>query len=612
MLFRRTTLLLLMLALGSFGPLPAQIKTFVTREGDRLMEGDRAFRFISLNTPNLHYVEDYLPFDGTNPWRLPDEFEIRDALTAIKQIGGKVTRIYVISVRRPGDDPRIVRHVEGPGKFNEEAFRTLDRVLQIANETGVRLIIPFVDNWKWWGGAAEYAGFRQKGREAFWTDPELIADIETTIRFVINRRNTYTGIAYKDDKAIMAWETGNELEPPFSWTREIAAYIKSLDRNHLVVEGVHAKELSREAIDDPNIDILSTHHYGDPKASIEAIVTNQKSARGKKPYVIGEYGIVPTQEIRAITDTIIHQGLAGGMLWSLRFRNRDGGFYHHYEYSGYESYRWPGFPGGDFYDERMVLSILRDKAYEIDSTVPPRIPVPASPTLLASDDLSSISWQGSAGARSYIIERRDDGSTDWKILAEDADDSKYQYRPLFSDESAEIGKSYSYRLRAKNESGISGYSNVIGPVAVKRKTLVDELESFDRVFQKDGDLMLLTVQDIRKAREDRSRLTGKNGSYIMYKTPAPAVSIRIDAFRTKDSSNVSIAADSSLSILNGVPLIVRKFSIGENDYGFYDAVSYTSEDLPPGTRYIKVLLNEGVQVSRVEISYIPENAKGAQ
>ncbi len=610
--FRRSTLLCAMLVLGFSGPIPAQIKNFITRDGDRLMDGDRVFRFISMNTPNLHYIEDYLPFDGSNPWRLPDEFEIRDALSAIKQIGGKVTRIYVISVRRPGDDSRIIRHVEGPGRFNEEAFKALDKVLQIANETGVRVIIPFVDNWKWWGGPAEYAGFRGKDREAFWTDPELIADIKTTIRFVIDRKNTYTGTAYKDDKAIMAWETGNELEPPFTWTHEIASYIKGLDRNHLVIEGTHATYLSREAIEDPNIDILSTHHYGDPRASMEAIATNQKSARGRKPYVVGEYGIVPTQDIRAITDTIIHQGLAGGMLWSLRFHSRNGGFYHHYEYDGYESYRWPGFPSGDFYDERMVLSIIRDKAWEMDSVVPPRLPVPLPPALLTTNDVSSISWQGSAGARLYIIERREEGSADWRILTEDADDSKYQYRPLFSDESAELGKRYSYRVQAKNESGISGYSNVIGPIAVTGKTLVDELESFDKVFQKDGDMTLLTVRDIRKAREDRSRLTGKNGSYIMYKLPAAAVSIKIDAFRTDDSSNISVAADSSLSVLSGMPLIVRKSAMGENDYGFYDAVSYTSADLPARTRYIKILLSEGVQVSRVEIFYVPEDAKGAQ
>ena len=269
MRFQAAILLLLTIVPGLHGTVSAQFQHFVTVNGDRLMDGDQPYRFISLNVPNLHYVEDYLPHDGTNPWRLPDEFEIRDALTAIKQIGGKVTRIYVMSIRRQDDGPGVIRHVEAPGKFNEEAFRSLDKVLQIANETGVRVIIPFVDNWKWWGGPVEYAAFRNKSKEAFWSDPELIADIKSTIHFVINRKNSYTGVAYKDDKAILAWETGNELLPPFSWTREIAAYIKSLDKNHLLLEGVHTKDVSQEAIDDPNLDILSTHHYGNPRVSLE-------------------------------------------------------------------------------------------------------------------------------------------------------------------------------------------------------------------------------------------------------------------------------------------------------------------------------------------------------
>ncbi len=180
----------------------AQFKDFVTRNGDKLIDGDQQLRFLSFNTPNLHYNEDYLPFSGTNPWRLPDEFEIRDALTTIKQLGGKVTRIYVLSVHRQDDSPDIIRHVEGPGKFNEDAFKALDKVLQVANELGVRVIIPFIDNWRWWGGVGEYAAFRGKERQAFWTDPELIADFEKTIEFIVDRKNTFTGVQYKDDKAI--------------------------------------------------------------------------------------------------------------------------------------------------------------------------------------------------------------------------------------------------------------------------------------------------------------------------------------------------------------------------------------------------------------------------
>jgi len=584
------------------GDLQAQFKDFVTRSGDALMDGDRQLRFISVNIPNLHYVEDYLPFSGTNPWRLPDEFEIRDALTAIKQVGGKVTRMYVLSVRRQDDTPDIIRHVVGPGDFNEDAFRALDKVLQIANEVGVRVIMPFVDNWKWWGGVREYAAFRGKQREAFWTDPQLIADFEKTIGFVINRTNTYTGVAYKNDKAILAWETGNELVTPFSWTREIAAYVKSLDTNHLLIEGTLARELSQDAIDDPNIDILSTHHYGDPNVSLQHIVSNQRLAKGKKPYMIGEYGIVPTQDIRAITDTIIRQGLVGGMLWSLRFREREGGFYNHYEYNKVSAYRWPGFQNGEVYDERMVLSIIREKAYEIDGDLQPRLPIPEKPTLLTFNDVSSISWQGSVGAQSYVVERKDADSTEWRVLAGDIDESRYQYQPLFCDTSAEFGRKYFYRVEAKNESGASDYSNVVGPVPVVAKKVVDEMESLDKVFQKDGDLRLLTYQDIRKAKEDRSRLTGGKGGYVIYKVPATVSAISVDAFRVSEWSDLRIAADSSLNRFSELPTKTRVFRFGPNDYGFYDAVSYICDQIPPGTKFIKILLNEGIQISRVEIT----------
>ncbi|HTR81444.1 MAG TPA: cellulase family glycosylhydrolase, partial [Bacteroidota bacterium] len=445
--FFRLSVLLVFCSLSTV----AQFKNFVTTKGDKLMDGDAELRFISCDIPNLHYVEDYLPFDGTNPWRLPDEFEIRDALTAIKQMGGKVARVYVFSVKKE-DDTTAPYYVEGPGKFNEEAFKTFDKVLQVANEVGVRLIVPFVDNWLWWGGPKEYAAFRGKTRDAFWTDAQLMDDFEQTIAFVLKRTNSYTGIPYVEDKAILAWETGNEIVAPFSWTKEIARYIKSLDKNHLVLEGTLSREVSQEALDDPNLDIMATHHYHDSKASIRFIVENRSKTKGKKPYIVGEYGIIPTEDIRTITDTVIDQGVSGAMIWSLRFRCREGGFYYHYEYGNYEAYRWPGFTSGDFYDEKTVLEILREKAHEIDGLPTESLPVPAPPRLLDIGDVSAISWQGSTGAQSYIVERKRESDTGWVVVGNDVDESRFQYRPLFSDESAEIGERYLYRVKAKNES----------------------------------------------------------------------------------------------------------------------------------------------------------------
>jgi hypothetical protein len=74
------------------------MRHFITRSGDKLMEGDKQYRFISFNIPNLHLVEDNMAFEATNEWRFPDEFEITDALTTIKQMGGRVARMYVISI----------------------------------------------------------------------------------------------------------------------------------------------------------------------------------------------------------------------------------------------------------------------------------------------------------------------------------------------------------------------------------------------------------------------------------------------------------------------------------------------------------------------------------
>ena len=200
-------------------------------------------------------------------------------------------------------------------------------MLKIANEQGVRLIIPLVDNWKWLGGRAEYAGFRGKSKDDFWTDPQLIADFKETIRFVLTRTNTFTGVRYCDDKAILCWETGNELSATTDWTREIARYIKSLDRNHLVMDG-RAGQLQPESLTLPEIDIVTTHHYPNSWRTTpfaQLIRENAAMAKGRKPYVVGEFGFVPTEQMDAAMKAIIDTGISGGLLWSLRFRDRDGG-----------------------------------------------------------------------------------------------------------------------------------------------------------------------------------------------------------------------------------------------------------------------------------------------
>jgi len=598
----------LVLAVGPATPLCAQsmLHDFITVQGDQLIEDGKPFRFISFNLPNLQLIEDNMPFTETNAWRLPDEFEIRDGLMTVRQMGGTVVRTYSLSVVR-ADDPDMPGYVLGPGKFNETAFRELDLVLKIANEQGIRLIIPLVNNWKWMGGRGEYAGFRGKTADAFWTDPQLIADFEETIRFTLTRTNTLTGVRYCDDPAILCWETGNELSCPPSWTREIARYLKSLDRQHLVMDGVNGAYLRSAMLRDTNVDILTTHHY--PSSRIketfsELIRQNWAVAKGRKPYVVGEFGFVSTAQMEDTMKTIIDTGMSGGLLWSLRFRDRDGGFYWHSEPDGanlYKAFHWPGSATiGAAYDEISLMAAVRRYAFAIRGLTPPLIPVPAPPELLPITDAAAISWQGSVGAASYSVERASKADGPWLIAGANIDESFVQYRPLFNDDTAPKGNWY-YRVRAKNGAGISEPSNVVGPIAVTRATLVDELADFSKVQTRQGNLQI-TLRDCRKAKEDVHRAVGSAGAALVYRLPTTIESFRVFTFFTNDVADPKFSISDDGQTYRDIPVAQTEYFSGAGDYGYWKPVLYQADNVGGKARFLKIELTGATQIGRIEIT----------
>ena len=578
---------------------------FITARDGQLLDGEKPFRFLSLNLPNLLVVEDNVPFAGENPWRLPDKFEINDALQTLRQMGGTVTRSYVITVVKTNDPPGTPRHVLAPGKFNEAAFRTLDEVLAAANRTGVRVIIPFVDNWPWMGGRAEYAGWRGKTKDDFWTDPQLIADFKQTIHFILTRTNTVTGVRYADDPAVLCWETGNEIASPPAWTQEIARYIKSLDTNHLVMDGFNASVLRDESLAMPGVDIVTTHHYpGNKKSFAELIRANAAKAKGKKPYVVGEFGFVSTAQMADAMHAINDSGAAGGLLWSLRFRNRDGGFYWHSEpgLGGnlYKAFHWPGSPIGSDYDEIKLMAMVRSNAFAIRGLPVPPVAVPAPPKLLPITDAAAISWQGSVGASGYQVERAAKKSGGWQIIATNVDEAFTQYRPQFADESVPAGKWF-YRVRARNESGLSEPSNVGGPVKVKSATLVDELMNFSKVNSQRG-AWKIASHDCRSAKEDADRAAGTMGDALIYQLPDAVQSFRVSAFFPKAESDVKFSVSSDGRNFHAVVAQKETYFHGAGEYGYWRPVLFHAEKIPGGN-FLKLELTGETQLGRVEISH---------
>ena len=244
------------------------------------------------------------------------------------------------------------------------------------------------------GRAKEYAAFRGKQKDEFSTDSLLIADFKKTVEHLVNRINTYTGVPFKNDKAILGWETGNELEPTtYKWTRTIASYIKSLDKNHLVLEGTHGNSVSGEALADTNIDVVSAHYYVPAYRMISSMLRARAKARGKKPFFIGEFGFMPLDSIRSVLDSVIANGISGIMIWDMRQHAR------RWVLLPGTSLRWPGFASGSRNDEINVIGLLSRKRTN-ERPHATFIARPRGDRSAGSVPLS-VSWRGSTGAVSY-------------------------------------------------------------------------------------------------------------------------------------------------------------------------------------------------------------------
>lgn len=468
-------------------------ENIITRKGDNLMDGDEVFRFMGLAAPNIQQNESQIREDRTN--RFPDEYEIRDLLGGIQRLGGLATRTFSLSVYSP-DDKGMPVYISARRTYNEEAFQCLDRIIALSHEYNVRLIIPFIASQSFGGirGVDEFSTLSGKPKGSFWTDEEVKADYRHFLDFVLNRKNTVNGILYKNDPAILCWQLGNEFGSypgdrglPYdewspkilAWSLEMAAYIKKVDPNHLIMEAGGADR--KALLADPNIDIISDHLYeywnkmgGRPWELSPIAKASREECKGKKPLMVDEFGLGSTENLRALMKTIREEGIAGGLIWSIRGHRRDGGWYYHNEGgTTVNSFHVPGFSAGYVYEETRLLDLLRTEAYLIRGINPETIALPTpAPVLIKQGD--GFTWRGSTGAASYTIERAESLSGPWKVLAIGLEDSVIAdvktFEPsaeasnsltLYYDETKVSGKKYYYRLKGVNVAGETAYSNIL-------------------------------------------------------------------------------------------------------------------------------------------------------
>jgi mannan endo-1,4-beta-mannosidase len=327
--FSRRNLLIIVLLFALAGGLifgttrftsKAATSNFVTLSADHrsLRVGDQPFRFAGANI----YWLTYGAGDGAGAYK-----------TQINTIFDIVSQ----KDSRKGMSENVVRgNSLGTGAhcgscLDSSFFSNVDYVLSQAAQHNIRLVIPFVDNWDNGNGTVKkWTDQRGLSYEQFYTDKSIIKDFKIYIGSIINHVNSLTGVAYKDDPTILAWELGNELNNvPASWIREIAQHIKSQDSNHLVAFGsqmylglyYNSKEL-QNGLSVSEVDIIDAHYY---PISTDRVISDAKTVyQAGKAFYVGEYGWNnPISELpsflKALEANDSNQGylVSGDTYWSL-------------------------------------------------------------------------------------------------------------------------------------------------------------------------------------------------------------------------------------------------------------------------------------------------------
>ncbi len=580
---------------------------YVTRSGNELYDGASLVNFITFNVPELHTQE-------TPYWGVIDPFEQEDAIRTIAASGASVTRTYVLSIYNQENPSRTKVHlnIDGNGNlvFDEEMFVAMDQMLAYANQHGVRIILPFIDNWSHWGGYQDLAHMRGVNAADYWSNAQTKQDYKDIVSFVLNRVNTITGIPYKDDPAIFAWETGNELrDTTDAWTTEMVAYIKSIDSNHLVIDGKDVN-ISEAAIQDPNVDIISNHYYGGEFT--ERFYRDFNWVADRKPFFIGEFGLETTAEVEDTLNKVIAENALGAMVWSLRQHDAYGGFLDHDEWKGIRAYHWPGFAENNSYDEENMVALVWQKSYEIQGLVKPAIAAPNyAPNLLAVTDLADIRWQGVVNATSYDVERTrtPNDANSWQVIGTDVVDggtgtnivkdvvdwtgvahSNVTLPWLFADNNTLSNTNYYYRVKAKNSSGVSDYSNVAmfdgGEVV---NNFFDGLDNFNLLFNSSSNLAL-DSSNAQYFGNDTSRVkrNANTAEYVVYHTQGNIVDLTVVGhfWRTVSIADFEIELSTDGVNFTSANANVTNGGIGD---GNWEAVTYSANVQGNDYRYVKII-----------------------
>lgn len=331
---------------------------FVRQRGGRFVIGQKPFRFVGANVAVMY--------------RDDDRERMPETLRQAAQAGIKVVRVWAFGEGGPNDVkpmadfadwPRNHSFRLAPGQWNEDAFVHLDKVIAEAAKNNIYVQLCLTNWWRDTGGVTQYlrwAGINDAADDSykfginnekailFYSNPETRRLYREHLEKLATRKNTITGVYYRDDPTIFGWELMNEAqvitgrwEERRAWFAEMSGYLKSLDPNHMVAPGAWGYRSAaerREWLADhaiPTIDYCDVHSYPrddhdsfvDSPSALKEFIENRAAAAStiKKPLVFGEFGMgveghngaSQVEWYKAFFEGNVRSGAAGAMFWIL-------------------------------------------------------------------------------------------------------------------------------------------------------------------------------------------------------------------------------------------------------------------------------------------------------
>lgn len=134
---------------------------------------------------------------------------------------------------------------EGPFRYREEGLRSLDQAIADAKAQGLRVILTLANNWEDLGGLDRYAQWAHLAHDDFFSDAQMQSWYKDYASMLARRINTFTGVAYRDEPAILAVEVANELrcvscrgtQRLQDTVAELARHLKQVFPRHLISDG---------------------------------------------------------------------------------------------------------------------------------------------------------------------------------------------------------------------------------------------------------------------------------------------------------------------------------------------------------------------------------------